>query len=173
MIRIYTDGSCKKNPGPGGFGVVVLSEENNVLEYFYNEKCSETTNNREELKAILYAFELAQTKYKNEDCLIYSDSAYCVNICNDWIHSWARNGWKNSKKMTVENVDLIQLLYKYLNIDFFNCQVLKTNGHVGVVGNELADALATFNDKKFKKIVKENNVTTKEMSYIKNKIDLF
>lgn len=158
MIKIYTDGSCKKNPGSGGFGVVILNEETKVLEYFYNEKCSETTNNREELKAILHAFELAQTKYKNEDCLIYSDSAYCVNICNNWIHNWARNEWKNSKKRTVENIDLIQLLYKYLNIDFFNCQVIRVSGHQGVLGNELADALATDNKVKFQKLVDKNNL---------------
>lgn len=169
MIEIFTDGSSKGNPGPGGFGVVILKknikdecENSNMvkttLKYSYHEACENTTNNREELKAILHAFELAQTKFKDETCLIYSDSAYCVNICNNWIYSWAKNGWKNSKKKTVENLDLVQNLYKYLTIDFFNCQVCKCNGHDGIIENELADALAIFNNHKFNKILEDNQI---------------
>lgn len=156
MIYIYTDGSSKGNPGPGGFGVVVLKD--NTIKYSYHEQNENTTNNREELKAILHAFYLSQTKFKETDCIICTDSSYCYNICNDWIFSWAKNNWKNSKKKTVENLDLIQQLYNYLNIDFFNCQVIKVNGHQGDIGNELADALATFNNKKYEKIIRENNL---------------
>ena len=61
-------------------------------------------------------------------------------------------------KKTVENLDLIQQLYNYLNIDFFNCQVIKVNGHQGDIGNELADALATLNNKKYEKIIRENEL---------------
>ena len=156
MIYIYTDGSSKGNPGPGGFGVVVL--ENDTIKYSYREQDENTTNNREELKAILHAFNLAQTVFKEEDCIICTDSSYCCNICNNWIFSWAKNNWKNSKKKTVENLDLVQQLYNYLTIDFFNCQVIKVGGHQGDIGNELADALATLNNKKYEKIIRENNL---------------
>jgi ribonuclease HI len=161
VIEVYTDGSARgngKEDATGGFGVVVLNKQNNKLEYSYQEQCVGTTNNREELKAIIKAFELAQTKYSNETCLIYTDSAYCVNICNDWIFKWAKNGWKNSKKQIVENFDLIKILYNYLTIDFFNCQVMKTHGHRGIIENELADALATNDNTKFEKIIKENHI---------------
>lgn len=156
MIYIYTDGSSKGNPGPGGFGVVALKD--NTIKYSYREQNENTTNNREELKAILHAFYLSQTKFKETNCIICTDSSYCYNICNDWIFSWAKNNWKNSKKKTVENLDLIQQLYNYLNIDFFNCQVIKVNGHQGDIGNELADALATLNNKKYEKIIRENEL---------------
>lgn len=156
MIYIYTDGSSKGNPGPGGFGVVALKD--NTIKYSYYEQDENTTNNREELKAILHAFYLSQTKFKETDCIICTDSSYCYNICNDWIFSWAKNNWKNSKKKTVENLDLIQQLYNYLNIDFFNCQVIRIPGHQNIVGNELADALATLNNKKYEKIIRENEL---------------
>lgn len=157
MIYIYTDGSSKGNPGPGGFGVVALKD--NTIKYSYHEQNENTTNNREELKAILHAFYLSQTKFKETDCIICTDSSYCYNICNDWIFSWAKNNWKNSKKKTVENLDLIQQLYNYLNIDFFNCQIIKVNGHQGDIGNELADALATLNNRKYEKIIRENELS--------------
>lgn len=151
----YTDGSCKKNPGPGGFGVINL--ENNQIEYMYFEYCENTTNNREELKAILHVFQLAD-KDRSTDYIIMSDSAYCVNTLNDWIFKWSNNDWKRSSNQPIENLDLIQSLYKYLIKDFWNCQVVKTKGHVGIVENELADALATQNESKFKKILKEKGI---------------
>lgn len=153
-IEIYTDGSCRKNPGPGGFGVICFNE-NKIIQVIKKQNSNITTNNREELKAILTAFKLSQTKYKNKICIIYSDSAYCVNICNDWIYTWARNGWKNSKKKEIENIDLIKELYNYINIDFFNCQVRKCRGHANNIKNELADALATNNIKKFSNLLKD------------------
>lgn len=157
MIYIYTDGSSKGNPGPGGFGVVALKD--NTIKYSYREQNENTTNNREELKAILHAFYLSQTKFKETNCIICTDSSYCYNICNNWIFSWAKNNWKNSKKKTVENLDLIQQLYNYLNIDFFNCQVIRIPGHQNIIGNELADALATGNKVKFQKIMDKNNLS--------------
>ena len=148
MIYYYTDGACKGNPGTGGFGIICVKD--GVVEYKYSEQCEQTTNNREELKAILHAFERSRL-FPTEPTIIYSDSAYCVNMLNDWIFKWANNGWKNSKKQTVENIDLVQQLYKYLKIEFFNCQVIKVKGHNGIVENELADALATNDQAKYKK----------------------
>ncbi len=159
MLRIYTDGSSRGNPGEGGYGFVVMDDNNNILHYFTKTE-SLITNNQAELKAILRAIDYTQS-HKENTYLIYSDSAYCVNICNNWIFTWAKNDWKNSKKKTIENVNLIKYLYEYLIIDFNNFQVLKTSGHSGVIGNELADALATNNKDKFFNLIKENNITNK------------
>ena len=155
VIYMYTDGACKGNPGPGGFGVV--SVKNNEIQYKYSETCENTTNNREELKAILHVFELAD---KNPDTyyMVMSDSAYCVNTINDWIFKWANNDWKKSNNQPIENPDLIQSLYKYLIKDFWNCQVTKVRGHSNVLNNELADALATANINKYNKLIKDNNL---------------
>ena len=168
MIFFYTDGSCRKNPGPGGFGVLGFYDENtNVIKFKYSEVCDSTTNNREELKAILKAFETIEKEHINE-ATIYSDSAYCVNMLNDWIFNWARNDWKNSKKQTVENIDLVKPLYNYVTKNYFNCQVMKVKGHHGNVYNELADALATSNFNKFAKIVNENGLEEKYIDFFKN-----
>lgn len=159
MIKIYTDGSARNNGkqnSTGGFGVIVFKD--NDIIYYYKEQCKNTTNNREELKAILHAFELARKCYPYESCIVYSDSSYCTNICNNWIYTWARNNWINSKKKQVENIDLVKSLYNYITIDFFNCQVVWNKGHDDIVGNELADALATDNNAKFNKIIKDNNI---------------
>ena len=149
----YTDGACKGNPGPGGYGVVEMKD--NKILYEYSEYCDNTTNNREELKAILHVFELAAAD-KSNTYIIYSDSSYAVNIINDWIFTWVKNNWINSKGNQVENLDLILNLYKYVTINFFNCQVKKCTAHVGEVGNELADALATNNQSKYNKLKKEH-----------------
>ena len=156
MIVFYTDGACKGNPGPGGFGVISL--QNNEILYDYAEYCEETTNNREEMKAILHVFKLIEFSKVKDTVVIYSDSAYCVNMINDWIWKWANNGWKNSKKQTVENIDLVKELYKYLTIEFFPCQVIKIKGHCGIIENELADALATKDKAKYKKILDKHNI---------------
>ena len=79
-------------------------------------------------------------------------------MINDWIWNWAKNDWKNSKKKEVENIDLVKQIYKYLIMEFFPCQVIKISGHSGEVGNEIADALATFDSKKYEKILKDNDI---------------
>ena len=160
VIYMYTDGACKGNPGPGGFGVI--SVKNKEVQYKYSESCDNTTNNREELKAILHVFELAD-KNPNLYYIIMSDSAYCVNIINDWIFKWSNNNWKRSNNQPVENLDLIQSLYKYLIKDFWNCQVMKVRGHSNIINNELADALATNNVNKFNKIINENDIKDIEL----------
>ena len=152
MKEFYVDGACKGNPGPGGFGVVSL--EGKEIKYICSKQCDNTTNNREEMKAILHVFYLVE-EYNYDNVIIYSDSAYCVNMINNWIWKWANNDWKNSKKQTVENLDLVLKLYKYLIKDFFPCQVVKIKGHNGIIENELADSLATNNKAKYVKILKE------------------
>ena len=168
MRRIfYTDGSCCGNPGPGGFGVVELSVcyRQTMLEYIpsysmnyaYNEQCENTTNNREEMKAVIHVLEMAANDSENE-YIIYSDSAYVVNMCNDWIWKWAKNNWKNSKKKDVENIDLVKQIYNYLSSDFFNAEIKKVKGHHGMLGNDLADAYATNNMSKKDKLMKDFSI---------------
>ena len=167
MIKhtFYVDGSSKGNPGPGGFGVIELDTciretynsyiESYSLNYEYAEYFDYVTNNQMELKAILHVLKLAAAHPK-EGYIIYSDSAYAVNSINDWIRGWAANGWVNSRKVTVENVDLMQEIYKYIDLD--NYLIKKIRGHDGELGNELADAAATGNSKKRDELIDKFNI---------------
>ena len=150
--HIFTDGSSRGNPGPGGWGMLVMNEDEDKILFTEHDIEERTTNNRMELKAIICAFEYAED-HPNDYFIIYSDSAYAVNSCNSWIRNWAANGWKNSKKQTVENLALMQALHSYLVRPFFNAEVRKCDGHAGDTGNELADALATLNWKKYHELV--------------------
>lgn len=145
--------------GDGGYAVVILL--NNTIEYSYSMQLANVTNNQMELQAILHAFKHIISKNPEEDFVIYCDSAYCVNICNDWIFTWAKNNWINSKKEEIKNIDLIKELYSYLKIDFPNFKIEKIPGHNNILGNELADALCSNNEAKFVKIKKENNIRDK------------
>lgn len=165
MIEIYTDGSCLgngKETNIGGFGIAVLiPEQENLdgfrLDYYESVKAYDTTNNRMELEALIKGIKLALSKYKDYKCIIYLDSLYCVNICQDWIWKWAENGWLNSKQKTVENIDLIYKLYEVLTEkDFPNYIIKKVPGHADIVGNELADALAKNDRAKFAKILQNH-----------------
>lgn len=143
----YTDGSSKGNPGPGGYGVVEYDIQSNRIFYIYSEYFKNITNNQMELKAILHVIKLAAADKENS-YLVYSDSAYAVNSINIWMYGWAQNGWVNSKKKPVENLDLIQEIYSYLEFPMENFDLRKIDGHSGYLGNELADALATGDMKK-------------------------
>lgn len=140
---IYTDGACSGNPGPGGFGVVVLDNNEQYLSH-HQEFSSQTTNNREELKAILWTF----MKYGvpegqwNYAPIVYSDSAYCVNTFNNWMFNWANHGWIKSNKEAPENLDLIKPFYHHWQ-QGYRIDLRKIKGHAGHQWNELADQLAT------------------------------
>lgn len=164
---IWVDGSCRgngKEENCGGWGVVVTTpvENNNVCvidTLAGSEK--NTTNNRTELIALLDALDYACERYsldKNSYFTIHCDSAYCVNIFNEWIRGWAKNNWTRSKSQPIENLDLIKKLYNYVIKEFPPYKVVKTSGHSGIIGNEIADALATSNQTKLAKILKENEV---------------
>lgn len=168
MNRIfYVDGSCKGNPGSGGFGVVELNTcysqtltgyiERTTLVFCHREIVDYTTNNRMELSAILYVAQLAVNN-PNDEYIIYSDSLYSVNIINEWMRGWAQNNWLNSKKKPAENLDLIQPLWKLFNTPFFNCQVKKIKGHNGTIGNELADRLAIGAIDEFNNLLNSNSI---------------
>lgn len=114
----------------------------------YSKNSIDTTNNREELKAILYAFLNYGVRPDSEDFsqvaipIVYSDSAYCVNTFNSWMFNWANNNWIKSDKKTPENLDLIQAYYDWYQKGY-RIDLQKIHGHAGILGNELADALAS------------------------------
>ena len=165
MIEIYVDGSSKNNGTKnncGGWGVAVLiKDETNLsgfrIDHIKKEQVINTTNNRMELSALLYALELTQQRYRNDKCIIKSDSAYCVNMFNEWIHNWFRNGWLRYNNKPIENLDLVKQIWEYCKLEWSNFTVEKVSGHSGLLGNDLADALATNNEEKINEIF-ENNV---------------
>lgn len=156
MIEVFTDGSSRKADNTGGFGVVIFKD--NIIIYAHQEQFSNVTNNQMELQAIIHACEYVDKFFPTEEIIIYSDSSYCVNSVNEWMYTWAKKNWINSKKETVKNIDLIKTLYKYFSTDFYHCQLKWNKGHDGECGNELADALATHNSIKFTKIIEDNNI---------------
>ena len=139
-MTIYTDGSCCGNPGPGGFGVIVV--EDNKIIAAHQEQHNSTTNNRMEMAAIIYALENYGAKEGDFFIpIVYSDSSYCVNSFTAWINNWKANGWKRAGNRKLENLDLIQT-YDMLRQEF-KIDLRKIKGHDGHIYNELADGLAT------------------------------
>lgn len=147
-LRIFTDGACSENPGPGGWAVVI-NTPTKCYTFSGNEKI--TTNNRMELKAVIEAFKRIVAKerfFKNPkyEYDIYSDSAYVVNtINNHWIEAWQKNNWQTTKHEDVKNRDLWEEFSK-LNAKATTlgiCITLnKIKGHSGNTFNELVDKLA-------------------------------
>lgn len=165
MLYIYIDGACKNNgkeDSKGGYGIIIFDSNNNLIDA-YCEYFENVTNNQMELKAFLKTFELLNIKYKNQQATIYSDSTYCINILNSWIYKWSQNNWKTSKDEKIKNLDIITSLYEYYNINFFINQIniIKVDGHKGIIGNELADALAAYNLPKFCNIILNNHINIK------------
>lgn len=143
----YVDGSCQGNGKAisfGGYGVVVLDDQENFLEC-YSHCEANTTNNRQELKAILYAFLKYGIKPENGFCqipIVYSDSRYCVETLTDWMFGWKERGWLKSDKKPPENLDLIQAYYDWYQLGY-RIDLRKVSGHSGIFWNEIADGLAT------------------------------
>lgn len=138
----FTDGSCLKNgaeENSGGFGVVIL-DDNGKFSSCYRKDNINTTNNREELRAILYV--MLNYGRMRPAPTVYSDSAYCVNTLSQWVFSWARNGWLKSDNKPPENLDLIKVFYEYYQKGY-QINLLKIKGHNGHEWNEIADGLAT------------------------------
>ena len=143
-IRIFTDGACSENPGPGGWAVV-FNTESKCLTISGNERM--TTNNRMELKAVIEAFRKILSKHRNNiDYELYSDSAYVVNsINNGWIDKWQQNNWKTTKNEDVKNRDLwkeLLILKNKAKALGIYIRVIKIKGHAGNTFNELVDKLA-------------------------------
>ena len=143
----YVDGSCVGNGkavNEGGFGVVILDDDSNLINC-YARRNENTTNNREELRAILYVMLTAAADTSQgwvQPPIVYSDSAYCVNTFNDWMFRWAANNWIKSDGKIPENLDLIQAYYEHY-MSGYRIDLRKIKGHAGHEWNELADKLAT------------------------------
>jgi len=133
-VVIYTDGACKGNPGPGGWGAWLKSGEHEK-ELWGGEPL--TTNNRMELTAVIEA--LASLKRRSQ-VVIYTDSEYVRNGITSWIHGWKARGWKTADKKPVKNVDLWQRLEALAAGHEMTWRWVK--GHAGDPGNERADQLA-------------------------------
>ena len=133
---IYTDGACSGNPGPGGWGAVILDEEKNETNISGEEKS--TTNNRMELMAPIMA--LRKLK-KFSKIIIYTDSTYLKNGITTWIKNWEINGWMSANKKPIKNKDLWVTLSKLSEEQNIDWKWIKA--HTGNKYNEIADKLAT------------------------------
>jgi ribonuclease HI len=134
VVEIYSDGACRGNPGPGGWGAL-LRARGAEKELWGGE--ANTTNNRMELLAAISALE-AMKKPVQAD--IHTDSQYVRNGITGWIHGWKRNGWKTADKKPVKNVDLWQRLDAALKEHDVRWHWVR--GHAGHAENERADQLA-------------------------------
>jgi len=143
MRTYYTDGSATGNGTEnsiGGFGIVEVDENDNILWEYQENGLKYETNNSMELTAILYALnhiEVEEASFMKP--IIYSDSAYCVNLINDWMYSWERNGWKRPKNQEVKNLNLIKQIFELADL----AEIRKVKGHSSNKWNEYADKLAT------------------------------
>ncbi len=133
-VVMYTDGACSGNPGPGGWGTVMMSGKHRK-ELFGGER--ETTNNRMEMMAIISGAEALKRGCSVD---IYTDSTYVMKGMTEWLEAWKQRGWRTAAKQPVKNVDLWQRLEKALDRHEVNWFWVK--GHSGVPENERADELA-------------------------------
>ena len=134
-VIIYTDGACSGNPGPGGWGSILMYKDNKKEISGGKE---DTTNNVMELTAVIEGVKLLKFPCKVK---IYSDSAYVVNAFNQkWIYGWLKNGWKNASKEPVKNKELWQELYDLTKVHVV--EFIKVKGHADNEYNNRCDELA-------------------------------
>ncbi|WP_078120247.1 ribonuclease HI [Thiosocius teredinicola] len=133
-VELFTDGACKGNPGPGGWGAI-LRFSGKEKELFGGE--AETTNNRMELTAVIKGLEALKRRCPVD---ITTDSQYVKNGITQWIHNWKRNGWRTAAKKPVKNEDLWKQLEQAVNEHDVTWHWVK--GHAGHPENERADELA-------------------------------
>jgi len=152
-MKIYCDGACSGNPGAGGRGVVIMNdEETKVIKCITHQELS-TTNNIQELKALITGFAYA-AGCPTKHITIYSDSAYAIGVFTQWAKNWKLNNWTKSDNKPIKNLDLIIKGYEIFE-NLSNCEIVKVKGHGDNIGNELADALAANNMVKFNKYLKQ------------------
>ena len=135
-VTIYTDGACSGNPGPGGWGAILMYNENSKE---ISGAQNDTTNNIMEITAVLEALKLLK-----EECnvKVYGDSAYVVNAFNQgWINNWQKNNWKTANKEPVKNRELWEELYELTNRH--KVEFIKVKGHSDNEYNNRCDFLAT------------------------------
>ena len=134
-VIIYTDGACSGNPGPGGWGSILMYKDNRKEISGAKE---DTTNNIMELTAVIEGLKLLKFPCKVK---LYSDSAYVVNaFTQKWIYGWIKNGWKNASKDPVKNKELWQELYNLTKIH--EVEFIKVKGHSDNEYNNRCDELA-------------------------------
>lgn len=134
-VIIYTDGACSGNPGPGGWGAILMYKD---AKKEISGGMKETTNNIMEITAVIEALKCLKVE---SDVQVYSDSAYTVNAFNQgWIYNWMKNGWKTAGKEPVKNKELWQELYaltKKHKVEF-----IKVKGHADNEFNNRCDEMA-------------------------------
>ena len=134
-VTIYTDGACSGNPGPGGWGTILMYKD---IKKEISGGNKNTTNNVMELTAVIEGLKMLKFPC---DVKIYSDSAYVVNaFTQKWIYGWLKNGWKTSNKEDVKNKELWQELYEFTKIH--NIEFIKVKGHSDNEYNNRCDELA-------------------------------
>ncbi len=137
QVVIYTDGACKGNPGPGGWGALLRSPDGAEKELSGGELS--TTNNRMEMLAVIQAL----TALKRPCAVrLYLDSQYVLKGMTEWLPGWKARGWKTAAKEPVKNVDLWQQLDQLVSKGGHTIDWCWVKGHAGDPGNERADALA-------------------------------
>ena len=139
-VILYTDGACSGNPGPGGYGVVLLFSDSkgNIHRKEFSDGCTQTTNNRMEIMGVIKGLEALK-----EPCVVklYSDSRYVVDaIEKNWVIRWRNNNWMRNKKEPALNVDLWERMLELFEIHKVTCHWVK--GHADNPENERCDALA-------------------------------
>ena len=135
-VTIYTDGACKGNPGPGGWGVLLRSGAAEK-ELWGGER--DTTNNRMELTAVIEALRILKRPCQ---VALYLDSEYVRKGITEWIHGWKARGWRTAAKQPVKNAELWQQLDELVNDGDHAIDWHWVKGHAGHVDNERADGLA-------------------------------
>lgn len=134
-VKLYTDGACSGNPGPGGYGAILIY---NGVEKEISGAEKETTNNKMEIMAVLEGLKMLK-----EPCsvTIYSDSAYVVNSINQgWIYGWKKNNWRKKDKSVVKNIELWEEMLRLMSIH--KVKFIKVKGHSDNEYNNRCDTLA-------------------------------
>ena len=134
IVDIYTDGACKGNPGPGGWGALLRFKESE-RELFGGDPA--TTNNRMELQAVIEALSALRRPCRVR---VHTDSRYVQQGITQWIHNWKRRNWRTADKQPVRNADLWKRLDELAALH--DVEWIWVKGHAGHDGNERADALA-------------------------------
>ena len=136
VVEIYSDGACRGNPGPGGWGVLLRSR-GTEKELWGGE--ADTTNNRMELTAVIRALEALKRPSRVR---LYTDSQYVQKGISQWIRQWKRRGWRTAERKPVKNIDLWQRLDELAAVHEVEWHWVR--GHAGHVENERADRLANM-----------------------------
>jgi ribonuclease HI len=136
-IVIYTDGACKGNPGPGGWGALLRAADGAEKELCGGEL--DTTNNRMEMMAVIEALSALKRPCH---VILFVDSQYVLKGMTEWLHGWKAKGWRTAAKQPVKNVDLWQRLDALVHQSEHRIEWQWVKGHAGDPGNERADALA-------------------------------